>query len=931
MGDDPTRRSRDYDGLGMLSALRSAGCRTRRDSHKKAQKGTKRERITEQGPVFWSAGLLPRILTFGKLQAAKLSAQPPPCSFKYLTSVFCAAWLLMSSVLSAAAWCTIDVEVRDASAEVVADVMVHAEASLFFESRHQETGPDGSAVLLGLPAGTYRMEITREGYQWLEVQDVRCEPGRVVRLAVTLERTEGDEIVILPSGPSVDSESTVIGHLQSREASRLLPVSVTDGLAGARLGQVEATGFEGVLRAGNAEQPGPRMVVVPRRAERIFHGQVAIDIGGSLQARPTGTRGDVTGIDDVMRLQISLGGFPVADRLGTFVALETEAAGLDSQVVFGDGASGEDVHQRRQWDQKSILAYGAIDWMAAPNHRIDLRLNWDRRRQQRMASSLHVVPENPLPGGDADDSSYGIGLEWHALVSDALFLRVAGRLSDTNDQWRPTNTGPLRQDQSPDGSWSAGLGNGVWAGDGGVAAFDQAVDDVFAEGGLEWSVASGHRLAIETSWRREDRDLQYSGSVDSVGLGLRRTYRGSIAERRDALIPSGDSRGLEEVRRMVIRDTWRVGPGLTLIFGLAMTDLRFDAGENRASYHFTVDDTLSPHVGLVWDFDKEGRSRAWVNWARFRQAPGEAVKWRLTGALDVETLFIDDDGSSRERSPGDVSVASDLEPSVIDETVFGVEYELLSHLVVGAAGIIRLSERGLAILTEDGGWTLNLDTPSGEMWSEGLDSEVYESWAWVRKRLANGWQAEMRVGWRRSRGAWFGPQDFNLADLDREYLSDVFSPAALEGAWGPLPDDRRWRGEVSGSWFFDAGPSLGGRLSYRSGAPVSRLGALADGLGLDRRFTENRGSAGRTPELWRLDLVGSWPFALGKGRLEAFAELSNILNSQSAISLDERWTLLDEDQVAGLESHEPQTAGTWGEPLVVQKPMEIRVGLAYRW
>ncbi len=131
-------------------------------------------------------------------------------------SALCLAFLLNSSILSAATWCTIEVEVRDAGAEVVTGVDIHAEALQSFDSRRQETGSQGSAVLLGLPAGTYRMEITRQGYQWLEVQDVRCEPGGVVRLGVTLERTEGDEVVILPSGPSVDSESAVVGHLQFR-------------------------------------------------------------------------------------------------------------------------------------------------------------------------------------------------------------------------------------------------------------------------------------------------------------------------------------------------------------------------------------------------------------------------------------------------------------------------------------------------------------------------------------------------------------------------------------------------------------------------------------------------------------------------------------------------------------------------------------------
>jgi len=845
---------------------------------------------------------------------------------------FCCVVLLTSSFLSAEPWCTIELGVKDGLGVAVAGVEVHAEGPGLSEVLHRETGPDGAVVLLGLSPGNFRLEMTREGYQWLEVQDVRCKPESVVRLVVTLERAEGDEVVILPSGPSVDPEGIAVGNFRSRVALESLPESRTEGSAeGVGQRQLEAQAFEGVIGTGRSERPGPRLGRVSQRPERGFHGRVAIDVGGGLQARATGTRGEVTDLDDLMRARISLGSLPESGRLGTFVALEVKAAGLESQVAFDDGASEEQLDRGRQWDQDTALAYGVIDWLAAENHRIDLRLNWDRQQQENLPSSLHVAPESPVPGGDSDSLDRAIRLEWNALVSDTQALRLEGGFSDTTDRWMPEGVGPMIQDQSPDGSWSGGLGNGLWSGDGGVAAFKQTVDDLHAEAGLEWSVGSGHRLALESSWRREGRDLRYPGSVDPVGLGVRTTYRGEVAERRDVLVLSGAGRGVEEVWRFGIQDAWRVGSGLTMILGLEMTDLRFDADGGRPGYSFGVDDTLSPRVGLVWDFEGEGRSRVWVHWARFRQGPGEAVKWRLAGAVDIETRFVDESGNSWERAPDQVGVDPGLEPSTIDETVFGLEYELLSNLVVGAAGILRRSTGGLAILTEDGGETLNLGTASGPGWTESLKSENAEGWIWMRKRLANGWQAEIQLGWRRSRGAWPGPSAFDLVDLDREYLSDVVSPAALESAWGPLPDDRRWHGEINGSWLFGIGLSLGGRLSYQSGAPVSRLGALDDGLGLDRRFLEHRGSAGRTPELWRLDFVGSWPFEVGKGRLEAFAEVSNILNSQEAIRLDERWSLLDEGQAVGLDPGEQRTPGTWGELLLVQRPLELRVGLAYSW
>ena len=75
----------------------------------------------------------------------------------------------------------------------------------------------------------------------------------------------------------------------------------------------------------------------------------------------------------------------------------------------------------------------------------------------------------------------------------------------------------------------------------------------------------------------------------------------------------------------------------------------------------------------------------------------------------------------------------------------------------------------------------------------------------------------------------------------------------------------------------------------------------------------------------------SWPFEVDSGVLEARFEAANLLNSHRAVVQDERWSLLDEDQAAGLDREAQYTPGTWGEPLITQAPLEIRLGLGYRW
>jgi hypothetical protein len=307
------------------------------------------------------------------------------------------------------------------------------------------------------------------------------------------------------------------------------------------------------------------------------------------------------------------------------------------------------------------------------------------------------------------------------------------------------------------------------------------------------------------------------------------------------------------------------------------------------------------------------------------------VRLRLSGALDVESLFLAGDGDPWQRPPGHLEVAGDLEPPREDTLSLGVEYEVLSSLAVGAAAVRRSLTGAVATLSADGGRSLVVGTPGGRLWPAALESSRWEATAWLRRRLSGAWQASLLVQWSRSRGTWAGASAAHLADVEREYLRDVVVPEGLIGAEGPLPGDREWRAELTGSWASAAGPAIAGRVAFASGAPISRRGALADGFGLDRRFVDRRGAAGRTPAVWSTDVAVSWPVDVGPGVLEARLDLINLLDQETAVLVDERWSLLDELGAAGLTTAEQRTGATWGRAIERQRPLEARIGLTYRW
>ncbi len=447
-------------------------------------------------------------------------------------------------------------------------------------------------------------------------------------------------------------------------------------------------------------------------------------------------------------------------------------------------------------------------------------------------------------------------------------------------------------------------------------------------GDLEWAVGSRHRLAAEIGWFEQRRQT----GVDASVAGARAFWSGGGDRRLE--MPAGPSTAVGDTRHAFfsVSDDWRVARDVTLVFGLDFRDLSFAAGNGRNGYSLGPLDTAGFGIGVVWDFEGRGRSRAWAHWSRSRPGLAEVVHLRLSGALDVErTLDIGGGQPPGSLLPSEVLVAPGMELEHSDRTTLGVEYEVLSDIAIGFAGVHRRVKGGVATLSENDGEPYVVGAATGSGWAQELGSTRWQATAWARKRLTSSWQASVALQWSRVEGTWSGPSAADFAAVDREYLRDVVVPEALAYADGPLPEDREWRFELMGSWTLSAGPVLGGRVAYASGAPVSRLGALGGGYGLDRRFVDSRGSAGRTPELWLTDIVCSWPFDVGSGVLVARIEIRNLLNRQAAIAVDERWTLLDETQAEGMDPGSQRTPGTWGEALVNQKPLEAHLGIAYRW
>jgi hypothetical protein len=140
-------------------------------------------------------------------------------------------------------------------------------------------------------------------------------------------------------------------------------------------------------------------------------------------------------------------------------------------------------------------------------------------------------------------------------------------------------------------------------------------------------------------------------------------------------------------------------------------------------------------------------------------------------------------------------------------------------------------------------------------------------------------------------------------------------------SYGILPNDRTHVLHVYGGYFFPSFPlELSGSFTLQSGRPISKLGA-DDLYGYNEGFCAPRGTAGRTPTIWSLDLGVQYTFKLWKTNLALRADIFNVTNEQRTTSVDEMYNQFSCENVQTWRYFKNETAH--------QQARRIR--LAVRW
>ncbi len=183
--------------------------------------------------------------------------------------------------------------------------------------------------------------------------------------------------------------------------------------------------------------------------------------------------------------------------------------------------------------------------------------------------------------------------------------------------------------------------------------------------------------------------------------------------------------------------------------------------------------------------------------------------------------------------------------------------------------------------------------------------------------------------WSKNEGNAEGGVKSDIGQDDTGVTQDFDYPELMIGSNGYLPNDRRNVVKVFGNYEFTDEWSMGANFSFQTGRPVNCFGVnpVDENIGYGNSYfycngqVVPRGTAGRTPDTYNLDLNVAYRPSFAPG-LQFKVDVFNVFNSQKALAVDES----GEDSVGNSLADT-----TYLTPTLLQSPRSFRFMVQYDW
>ena len=342
---------------------------------------------------------------------------------------------------------------------------------------------------------------------------------------------------------------------------------------------------------------------------------------------------------------------------------------------------------------------------------------------------------------------------------------------------------------------------------------------------------------------------------------------------------------------------------------------------------------VMPRVGLIYDFTGRGLSKVYGSYGRFY----EYIPLDLADrSLSAETQVALVKDLSHCSNPADVRTCStipnafgagrtytfvggaastavdpNLQGQYTDEYLGGVQYQVYRDITVGVDYVHKQIGRVVEDMSVNDGTTYFLSNPgeqgklgysgttgTGQTIVEPKPRRVYDGVTLsVGKTFTENWLMTASYTYSSFRGNYpglFSIRGVGAPQIDPNILSEYDLLSLLPNKDGPLPGDIPNSFKVDAGYVYEMSPQMtfnfGGNVRADQGQPISFLGAHPL-YGPGEAYILPRGSGGRTPWTWQLNLRGGANYKLSKDYGLGFTlDLFNVTDNREVLTVDQNYT-----------------------------------------
>ena len=866
------------------------------------------------------------------------------------------ALLWSSSIVAQDITGNMEGRVVDKEGNAIAGVPVSVSSASLQGIRSTETDEKGRFKIVLLPPGLYRANIHHLAYHQLVIDSLRIRLGKttyVGELRLEDKVVEMKEVVVTRQRSLIDPTSTTTGGNFSKDEIESLPLQRGYESIPLLLPQVNQSYFgDGISYSGSSG---------------LENGYIidGVDVGNPM----TNNIGTSLPYNFIQEVEVKTGGYEAEYRssLGGIVNAITPSGGdrisgqifgfYTNKVFFADAATlpfeppkgtfssydfgltlGGPVVKEKLWfnaaynpsfESEEILIPGiGYSPQTRTTHHFAWTLSWQYSEKIRLILNTIGDPyrSNVVYGGEGltfDNSDAALSkdkgggftssLKGSFFLTDHFVLDASiSRVAELYNSEPSTvlGTQPSFIDHST-GTISGGIGGGI--NDSGTKVRSTitatlTVGNHVLKSGLEYL---DNTLSSQTHF---SGFWKYS---DSSYIAIFDNHSGTVGVR----IPSA-----------FVQDSWDVSSQWHINAGIRWDGQYIVNSDGNVSQKILGQ--FQPRVGLIFSPKDDGTQKFFASYGRFYQQLSTAVL-AFFYLKDLRTYVPAYDHDPRSDPTGADTLflfvghfqeeIANLKGEYTDEFSLGYENEISREFRISTRGIYRTLGSGLEDAYSSQRQELILGNPGfGPLAEFPAMNRYYLAWELSFQKTSND-PLSYGISYVLSRtfGNYTGLFNADTKASIPNFTQFADLPELLSKADGLLPYDRTHVFKFFGSYRFDFGLSAGTFFSWSSGTPLSEFGGVVGG-GYSR-FIRQRGTLGRTPSIWDLNLRIAYklptPLAFGLDS-RVIVDVYHVASSRDPVDFDQVHYFSVDDNGNQIDPNP-----NYGKATLFLPPMSLRLGL----